>query len=710
MAGRWVIGSLGHQVMRLWQLSDLKQARIGKTANRRLDIKRGGSEISAKHRARIQPDFVALHQGSSRLLRRVTENDDAPIEIMPRMKEWFTNPQAHVQPIRFPFPMLAGWQQSRMNKMIIRRDVFHSCRAEKLPMTVGNAAPPFQRVRDSAIGVEGVHAAVLQPQLCGFGEDRHGSRFVDFGRIAVAGVEQHLLVVAAQKECVGILPLDFQHSLHCRARIFAAINVIAQKQQRIALVIEALVMQQFEQGVEHGNLTVNITDGVNHGAARETNLQVADVAVGVVHENGFGCQWFVGQAKRGNNDFVAGRYAMRSGSINNDFARSVFFCNHIRFKSLSVRDIPNMDKFIGNQLGAFDEIAVNGDAADVIDVRMGNRRTMNFAFQEGKQFHNNSLYPVPPACVEISQDCDDFHNQVGVSLRKSWYHGVGGAHSVSHSGGIAAMSTFDDSPKSEKPAADSQEILLLFAKWNAEQEKNKRRSRRLKALAVGIAISYVTFLSFAMTRWDEFDFLEHPWFFWGSLLLLPAMGVYFLFASNKLSADQKKLIDLLALANHRRAVPALLTALTLPNVDALGSLFLALKQSLPQLKASDAGLLDAQQRITLYQTLSARTFAIPLWGKPRMEYQLTALKAVEQIGDETAVVYLRAITEDHFEHSNVQDAAKICLQAVQQRNDERRQSQTLLRASHETKDNSTLLRPAMPHDVDQDNLLRPVIQ
>ena len=131
----------------------------------------------------------------------------------------------------------------------------------------------------------------------------------------------------------------------------------------------------------------------------------------------------------------------------------------------------------------------------------------------------------------------------------------------------------------------------------------------------------------------------------------------------------------------------------------------ALIRLLPRLKTSDAHLLNPEQRQILYKRLTV--------GNVRAEFDLimAILKALEQVGDLSAVGYVqklsqaRAITSAQM---RVVQAAQDCLPYLLKKAEANQSSQYLLRASYAEDHNpATLLRPARDDSVAPEELLRP---
>jgi hypothetical protein len=269
-------------------------------------------------------------------------------------------------------------------------------------------------------------------------------------------------------------------------------------------------------------------------------------------------------------------------------------------------------------------------------------------------------------------------------------------------GAVATMPDTTSVIEKQIPAA-------ILVKWQKLERRRKARSCALKVFGGVVGMLYATHLYLVLFEWERYGFMQHP--LRGALLMLglPSLVGLCIIITQCVSRSQRRTLHRMTRFSHAQTVPILLDALKLPTNDMMPKVFLALIPSLAQLKHSDAHLLNDAQRIMLYQTLATRTFALPLPSPQSAEYRLAALRAVEQIGDSKAIEFLEPIAADEWENVQVRQLAQEVLQSVRHRIDDVRQSQTLLRPSHETTDNSTLLKPAIPIAPEPDNLLRPVI-
>jgi len=119
----------------------------------------------------------------------------------------------------------------------------------------------------------------------------------------------------------------------------------------------------------------------------------------------------------------------------------------------------------------------------------------------------------------------------------------------------------------------------------------------------------------------------------------------------------------------------------------------ALTRLLPRMKAADTQLLSTSQRALLYQTLRLAN------ARRHAEFLEALLRALEQVGDTTAIPYVKALAESEpysLRQRRVVDAAKECLPYLEGCARQNRDSQVLLRATAGEVD-ASLLRPAAIH-------------
>jgi predicted kinase len=155
-----------------------------------------------------------------------------------------------------------------------------------------------------------------------------------------------------------------------------------------------------------------------------------------------------------------------------------------------------------------------------------------------------------------------------------------------------------------------------------------------------------------------------------------------------LSARHRRLAQRLAEIDDIHGVGRLAEALAWPDSEVRDLVAEALTRLLPRLKASDASLLNASQRTSLYQMLdlsNATTYA---------EFLVALLGALQQIGDRNAVPAVERLAASEpitTRQARVKQAAIECLPYLHQAAEQNQYSQTLLRASSSSNTSSDLL-------------------
>ena len=154
-----------------------------------------------------------------------------------------------------------------------------------------------------------------------------------------------------------------------------------------------------------------------------------------------------------------------------------------------------------------------------------------------------------------------------------------------------------------------------------------------------------------------------------------------------------------------RASGPLMEALELREQTVVAAAENALSRLLPRLKASDAELITEAQRECLYRRLKIQH------APTEAEFQIVALRALEQIGDTNAlscVEALAASTNMTANATRVREAAQQCLASLKEQAEQKQNHDNLLRASSGLNvPSNALLRPAVdsPH-AGPDQLLR----
>jgi hypothetical protein len=159
-----------------------------------------------------------------------------------------------------------------------------------------------------------------------------------------------------------------------------------------------------------------------------------------------------------------------------------------------------------------------------------------------------------------------------------------------------------------------------------------------------------------------------------------------------LTSKHREMARLLAGLDDVQAVGRLAEALEWPDPQMRRVAIRALTPLLPRLQASDSARLSPRQRAALYRMLKMSN------ARAHAEFLIALLKALEQIGDGTAVPYVESLAESRplsARQAAIQEAAQECLPYLKELARQDGYSQTLLRASAAAEPAAEgLLRPA----------------
>ena len=175
-----------------------------------------------------------------------------------------------------------------------------------------------------------------------------------------------------------------------------------------------------------------------------------------------------------------------------------------------------------------------------------------------------------------------------------------------------------------------------------------------------------------------------------------------------LSLEQVEALRKLATRADKKGVGQFVEALEWPDEMCRRLANNALLKVLPELNASDTGLLNASQRAILHKLLDQRNIDL---HEPLI---LAILRAFEQVGDKEALPFVQSLSEiqSNPRTDRVKRAAQDCLPLLQAVAEQNSYSRTLLRASSAMDASTeTLLRPSTERvDTRGDQLLRPHLQ
>ena len=194
----------------------------------------------------------------------------------------------------------------------------------------------------------------------------------------------------------------------------------------------------------------------------------------------------------------------------------------------------------------------------------------------------------------------------------------------------------------------------------------RRRCKRITRVSIGAVVGAVT-LGILVTIIQTHHF---PTDFFTSFSSFSGM----VGASVAVSKKHKNVARQLAKFKDPRAVGPMAELLDIQDRDVRTVIIEALTGLLPDLKASDAALLDTEQRAHLYHALNGKDIAL----------SLAILKALEQVGDSKALPIVEKLAAGEgkaAKEPRLQDAAQQALPALRQRISLQQASSQLLRAS-----------------------------
>jgi hypothetical protein len=288
-----------------------------------------------------------------------------------------------------------------------------------------------------------------------------------------------------------------------------------------------------------------------------------------------------------------------------------------------------------------------------------------------------------------------------------------------------ALAATDRTPVSDTPLSEREVNQLT----SVLKQRAKRRNfwHWVMALSAGSAafnllIAVLVMLWFVVSRqyWPEigFDVMDWsgglsvdtpprgpstvrfggPWFLFG---FVSSVGY---FAARRVWRKQEKETRRLAELNDLRTVGTLAEALGWEDAGIRAIAESALTPLLPQLKATDAYLIDDHQRTSLRKALSSDNEGLIL----------AVLQSFEQIGDGSDVEEVEKLASGQGRaatNEGIRRAAEQCLPYLRQRLEQEKARRSLLRPTENTAEYAAeLLRPAGVAESDPDHLLRIVTQ
>lgn len=243
---------------------------------------------------------------------------------------------------------------------------------------------------------------------------------------------------------------------------------------------------------------------------------------------------------------------------------------------------------------------------------------------------------------------------------------------------------------------EAQAIEEALATLEYESKRRKRRRRRM-ILAVSAYFAIMAIITFYI--WIQTGkFNAH--LFNGIASMSGMIGGFM-----AVSRAQKRATKEIAKYEDVRAVGPLAEALEFQDKEIRREAEQALCLLLPQMRASDAPLLNGDQRKPLYRALKGKN----------VDLVRAILTAFEQVGDSQAIPSVQRLAHGEgilATNEEIQKAAKSCQGFLEDRAQQEQARQTLLRASNPTIGASdALLRPATETEqIDPDQLLRASVE
>lgn len=257
------------------------------------------------------------------------------------------------------------------------------------------------------------------------------------------------------------------------------------------------------------------------------------------------------------------------------------------------------------------------------------------------------------------------------------------------------------------PGSEEAAVGALLTAFRQETRRYRRRIRNGLALGTLAAASVMLLDVFALLgslQAETFPFTV-ALMGWGmDLVVLLSCLAYPVTAFQA----RKRVAERLARFDDLRIVGPLAEMLEAPDMRARPDVVSALTGLLPRLQASDAALLDTEQRACLCRILTSSERALT-------DLKIAILRAFEQVGDSRALPLVERMAEGTGRterQRRLREAAQHCLPFLQERAAQEPFRQTLLRASLAAGVAAdVLLRPAAPGvESSSQHLLRASVQ
>jgi hypothetical protein len=264
-------------------------------------------------------------------------------------------------------------------------------------------------------------------------------------------------------------------------------------------------------------------------------------------------------------------------------------------------------------------------------------------------------------------------------------------------GGLMRQLAEEEGSRADPRRMASHEREAVLAQLTRQARSQKRQRRWSNAVyAIGVTL----FIGFNIAYIS--GYIKYP-----SSIMLPLAVCYGVAGMCAKLAERRwgRAAERMTVFDDLRAAGPLMEALDLRDPAVVAAAEKALSRLLPRLQASDASSITETQRECLYRRLKSQN------AQTGAEFLIAALRALEQIGDATALPYVEALkarTGTTAGANRVWEAATHCLTLLKARAEQKQWSDNLLRpSSGQEAPSDALLRPATSSPpTDPQHLLR----
>jgi hypothetical protein len=263
----------------------------------------------------------------------------------------------------------------------------------------------------------------------------------------------------------------------------------------------------------------------------------------------------------------------------------------------------------------------------------------------------------------------------------------------------AALPEVTEAVFSDDPNAVARIAKAL--KHEIRLRKRRRRTVFFIAAPIFVPLFIILLWNYTGIGWDIVDFyIQHPGEgFWATMVAVIVMMSWLLHAV--FPYETKRALKGAAELEDIRLVGPLVELLKFEDAGIKRLAGETLIKLLPRLNASDAGLLNAEQRALLCKALMARVNA--------ESFRIAILKAFEQVGDSSCLAAVQRLADGEVvkeAEARVRDTARECVPFLQARLDQEKAAQSLLRPSAAGHCSETLLHPVTASPAEPALLLR----